>query len=123
MISVGLHPWHISKTNLNTCIDKLINLATLKNVFAIGEIGIDRAIDVAVNTQIAFFEAQLNIARAVKKPIIIHAVRSYSDIIPYLKKSTIPFIFHQFMGNSQQAKELIKHGAFLSFGKNLLQKN
>lgn len=121
LVSVGLHPWHISKTSLNACVDKLINLATLKNVFAIGEIGIDRAIAIDIKTQTAYFEAQLNIARAVKKPVIIHAVRSYSDILPFLKKSTIPFVFHQFQGNAQQAKELVKHGAFLSFGKNLFE--
>jgi TatD DNase family protein len=119
-ISVGLHPWHINKYNLTTCTDLLMDAVHLNNVFAVGEIGIDRAIDVPVSTQIQYFEAQLNIARAVQKPVVIHAVKSYSDLMPFLKKTKVPFIFHGFTGNIQQAKEILKFNAYLSFGKSLL---
>jgi TatD DNase family protein len=118
-LTVGLHPWFVNRMSLTTCSDKLVEAAVSKNVLAIGEIGIDRAIDTPIHTQLAYFDAQLNIARALQKPVIIHAVRSYSDIIPYLKKSKVPFIFHQFSGNRQQATELLKYNAYLSFGKNL----
>ncbi len=120
LVSVGLHPWHINKYNLTTCTDLLMDAVHLNNVFAVGEIGIDRAIDVPVSTQIQYFEAQLNIARAVQKPVIIHAVKSYSDLMPFLKKTKVPFIFHGFTGNIQQAKEILKFNAYLSFGKSLL---
>jgi TatD DNase family protein len=118
-LSVGLHPWFVNRMSIETCTDKLVEAAVVKTVLAIGEIGIDRAIEVPIHTQLIYFEAQLNIARALQKPVIIHAVRSYSDIIPYLKKSKVPFIFHQFSGNKQQASELLKYNAYLSFGKNL----
>ncbi|MBP9187621.1 MAG: TatD family hydrolase [Bacteroidia bacterium] len=120
MVSVGLHPWHINNYSINKCTDLLLDVANLTNVFAIGEIGIDRAIDIPVSTQLQFFDAQLNIARAVRKPVIIHAVKGYSDVMPYLKKSKVPFIFHGFTGNIQQAKEILKYNAYLSFGKSLL---
>lgn len=119
--SAGLHPWFINRMPVNECSDRLIDLATSEKVFAIGEIGIDRAIEIPVHTQLAYFDAQVNIARALQKPVIIHAVRSYSDMIPFLKKSKIPFIFHQFSGNIQQATELLKHQAYLSFGKGLFE--
>ena len=45
-------------------------IAVIENEF--GEIGIDRAIDVPVSTQIQYFEAQLNIARAVLGLSLIH---------------------------------------------------
>jgi len=118
-ISVGLHPWHVHTMNVNDCADKLIEIASSEKVLAIGEIGVDRSIEISVNTQFKYFETQLNVARALQKPVIIHAVRSYSDIIPYLKKTKVPFIFHQFQGNEQQAKELLKHNSYLSFGSNL----
>lgn len=121
MVSVGLHPWHIKKYNLTTCTDLLMDVVNLSNVFAVGEIGIDRAIDVPISTQMQYFEAQLNIARAVQKPVIIHAVKSYSDLMPFLKKSKVPFIFHGFTGNIQQAKEMLKYNAYLSFGKILFE--
>lgn len=121
MVSVGLHPWQIKKYNLTTCTDLLMDVVNLSNVFAIGEIGIDRAIDVPISTQMQYFEAQLNIARAVQKPVIIHAVKSYSDLMPFLKKTKVPFIFHGFTGNIQQAKEMLKYNAYLSFGKILFE--
>lgn len=121
MVSVGLHPWLLDKMTVKECTDKLIDLVTLDNVFAIGEIGLDRAIPTPMETQLKYFEAQLMVARAVAKPVILHAVKSYSDFISYQKKAKIPFIYHGFNGNLQQAKELIKNGAFLSFGKALWQ--
>lgn len=119
--SVGLHPWFLHQYTETQCADLLIEMATSEKVLAIGEIGIDKAIDTPLKTQLAYFEAQLNIARALQKPLIIHAVKSYSDFIPYLKKAKIPFIFHQFTGNTQQANELLKQQAYLSFGKNLFE--
>ena len=116
-VSVGLHPWHIHQMPLPQLSDRLIDLATQKNVWAIGEIGIDRSINTPISTQIQYFETQLNVARALQKPVIIHAVRSVSDLMPYLKKSKVPFVFHGFNGNIQQANELLKYSAKLSFGK------
>lgn len=117
--SVGVHPWFLNQYTETQCADLLIELASSEKVLAIGEIGIDKSIDTPIKTQLAYFEAQLNIARALQKPLIIHAVKSYSDFIHYLKKAKISFIFHQFSGNQQQANELLKYNAYLSFGKNL----
>lgn len=119
-VSVGLHPWFLKNYTLTQCTDLLMDVVNLSNVLAIGEIGLDRAIDTPLSTQIQYFDAQLNIARAVKKPVIIHAVKSYSDLMPFLKKTKVPFIFHGFTGNIQQAKEMLKYNAYLSFGKSLL---
>lgn len=120
-ISAGLHPWHIRNVNTIQLTDMLIEQATLRNVLAIGEIGLDKAIDVPMIDQVKVFEAQFQVARALQKPVILHTVRAYNEMIPYLKKTKVPFIFHGFSGNAQQAKELIKHGAVLSFGKGLWQ--
>jgi TatD DNase family protein len=120
-VSAGLHPWHLNRMKVNECMDQLIELATLPNVLAIGEIGIDKAIDTPLLKQIEYFDAQFTVAKAVQKPLIIHAVRSYTDFVPFLKKTKLPFIFHQFQGNEQQAKELLKYDVKLSFGKNLFE--
>lgn len=116
-VSAGLHPWHLNKMSVNECGDKLIELASNTHVLAIGEIGIDKAIETPLKTQLDYFDAQLNIARAFQKPVIIHAVKSYNDLMPFLKKTKVPFIFHGFTGNEQQAKELLKYNCKLSFGK------
>ncbi len=120
-VSVGLHPWFLDSMTVNECSDRLMDLAVLDKVWAIGEIGLDKAIETPISKQIPYFEAQLDIARALQKPVIIHAVRTYQELLPYLKKTRIPFIFHQFAGNKQQAAELLKYPCFLSFGKNLTE--
>jgi TatD DNase family protein len=120
-VSCGLHPWHIHKMSLNACGDRLIELASNPKVLAIGEIGLDKAIDTPLKQQLSYFDAQFNVARAYQKPIIIHAVRTYQDFIPFLKKTKVPFIFHGFNGNVQQAKELLKYNCKLSFGKNCIE--
>ncbi len=120
-LSVGLHPWHIQSVNSTQLTDILIEQATLRNVLAIGEIGLDKAIEIPMADQVKVFEVQFQVARALQKPVILHTVRAYNEMIPYLKKTKVPFIFHGFNGNAQQAKELIKNGAVLSFGKGLWQ--
>lgn len=118
-ISAGLHPWHIEQMSEDECYKKLKVLAASDKVLAIGEIGIDRSSTIPVDKQMSYFELQLHLAEEFKKPVILHAVRSYSDFLPYLKKSKVPFIFHRFNGNITQAKELLKYNCRLSFGKNL----
>ncbi len=86
---------------------------------AIGEIGMDLSISIPLNIQRQVFETQLDIALQKKTPVIIHAVKTYYDFVPYLKTAGVCFIFHQFNGNRQQAEALLEHGAILSFGKNL----
>lgn len=120
-VSAGLHPWYLNRMSVNECGDKLIELASSPYVLAIGEIGIDKAIATPLKTQLDYFDAQLNIARAFQKPVIIHAVKSYNDLMPFLKKSRVPFIFHGFAGNEQQAKELLKYNCKLSFGRSVFE--
>jgi len=118
-VSVGLHPWFIDLLSLDECMGKLTDIAMHPKVLAIGEIGLDKTIQIPMNKQLTYFDAQLTVAKATQKPVIIHAVKSYNEFIPFLKKTNTPFIFHQFHGNLQQAKELLKYHVKLSFGKNL----
>lgn len=117
-ISVGIHPWFAAEKNVNF-VEKMEAFLALENVVAIGEIGLDRVKNVSFSLQIATFEAQLFFAEKYQKPVILHCVKAISDIFPYLKKSAVPFIFHQFDGNEVQLKQLLPYPAYFSFGKNL----
>ena len=57
-LSVGLHPWHIQSVNSTQLTDILIEQATLRNVLAIGEIGLDKAIEIPMVDQVKVFEVQ-----------------------------------------------------------------
>lgn len=120
-VSVGLHPWHIETENVELQLRKVQNLASLKNVAAIGEAGLDRAIDTPINIQLQAFEAQVKIAEKVHKPMIIHCVRAYSDIFTLLKKyDSISMCLHGYTGNSQQTEAFLKlKNVYFSFGKQL----
>ncbi len=120
--STGIHPWSINKINVKEQLRVLAFVARDPKVCAIGECGIDRAIPINVERQIDIFDAHISIANNVNKPLIIHNVKAFSDFLFLIKKKpiTTPWIFHGFTGNLRIAKELIKHGAYLSFGHHLL---
>jgi len=120
--STGIHPWNIAKIKVKEQLKVLGYMARNPLVIAIGECGIDRAIPINVERQIDIFEAHIRIANQVDKPLIIHNVRAFADFLQLIKthKPHTPWIFHAYTGNLRIAKELIKEGAFLSFGHHLL---
>lgn len=118
-VSVGIHPWFVKKETLTEELEKLATLSPHHKVWAVGESGLDKFISIPFSLQKEAFENQLVIAEKLRKPMIIHAVKTYSEFIPYLKKANIPFIFHFFMGNETEANALLKYeNVYLSFGKN-----
>lgn len=121
--SVGLHPWHISEASFSSDIEKVRQAATKKNVVAIGETGLDRLTEASMDLQRDVFIRHLEIASDNKKPVIVHAVKSYPDIVEAYKNAgvEVKLIFHGFRGNRQIADQLIKHGFYLSFGQYILQ--
>ena len=88
------------------------------NIKAIGECGLDRACDVDFEIQKEVFITQIELSEQIAKPLIIHAVRTYPDIISIRKetKAKQTWIIHGFQGNEQSAEQLLKHGIYLSLG-------
>jgi TatD DNase family protein len=123
--SIGLHPWHVKDATFTRDIAAVNEAAGNPNVLAIGEIGLDKKIDVSYIDQLRAFEQQLEIAEKLKKPVIIHCVKAYDDILSLRKKSnhSIPWIIHWFNASEQIAGELIKGNCYLSFGKMLFKEN
>jgi TatD DNase family protein len=116
--SVGLHPWHIHESEFEFGVDQVRSSAANPRVIAIGETGLDKVVRIPYNLQRLAFEKQLDIAISAAKPVIIHCVRSYSEMLAYRKKSdqSIPWIFHWFNSDGQTASELIRKNCYLSFG-------
>jgi TatD DNase family protein len=121
-VSVGLHPWHVGKDNASSIIDLIQTSATYENVLAIGEIGLDRTTDTALSVQEMYFLKQIQIAESLNKPIIIHCVRCFPDILSIKKrvKASTPWLIHGFRNSNQIANDLIKQNCYLSFGEALL---
>lgn len=120
--SAGLHPWHIDSVNTEECLHSIELAMSQKNMLAVGECGIDRALSTAFAIQERYFKMQIDIAEKHSKPLIIHCVRAYSDLIriKIQSKSSVPWIIHGFQGNRQIAVQLIRNNFYFSVGESLL---
>jgi len=120
--SVGLHPWYIKQENIDKDFEELAQLAKHPNVLAIGECGLDRLIDLDMNIQEEVFIRQIHLAETLQKPVIIHCVKAFSDLIALKKKlkPSIPMIVHGFNNNAQICQQLVNHQFYLSLGSALL---
>ena len=121
--SIGIHPWNLKSQNLK--ISESQKLGDLEsqclgdlNIKAIGECGLDRACDVDFEIQKEVFMKQIELSEQIAKPLIIHAVRTYPDIISIRKetKAKQTWIIHGFQGNEQSAGQLLKYDICLSLG-------
>ena len=86
---------------------------------AVGECGIDKLCNTPIDIQVELLKAQISISEEFRKPLIIHCVRSYNEILE-LKKSILPsqpWIIHGFRGKPEVASMLIKAGMVLSIGE------
>ncbi len=121
-LSVGLHPWHLEQVDINKQLGLLEQVADRPEVVAIGEAGIDRAITIPYPKQEDAFMAQLSIAEQVRKPLIIHCVRAFPELLAILKKHppAVPVLVHGYRGNLDIARRLVDRGVYLSFGHILL---
>ena len=122
LFTSGIHPWHLDIINETECFQNLEQLADNENLLAIGECGLDRSVSIDFAEQKRVFIKQIEIAGRHHKPIIIHCVRAYSDLLNLKKKmkSDIPWIIHGFNGNQTILQSLVKHGFYFSAGESLL---
>ena len=121
--SIGIHPWHIDDNSINEDLKIIKSKLSLKECIALGECGLDKRIDKIYSTQINVFESQLDLLHHISKPVILHCVASFDEVISCKKNSglTSPFIIHGFSKNLQVAKQLLNQDFHLSFGKYLLK--
>lgn len=121
--SIGLHPWHIQDGDVKREMKALEDFAQHPLVLAIGEAGLDRCINTDWRTQSNILFKHAEIAETYQKPLIIHCVRAYSEIIA-LKKQFRPksaWILHGYQANAAITEQLIRNQFILSFGEILLK--
>ncbi|WP_276379949.1 TatD family hydrolase [Flavobacterium sp. H4147] len=121
--SIGIHPWYIKDGQIDFELKIIEEKLQNKNCLAVGECGLDKRIEMPLDKQISVFEKQLLLAEKYKKPIVIHCVAAFQEVIAVKKKLNIsvPLIIHGFSKNIQVAEQLIKEGFYISFGKYLLR--
>jgi TatD DNase family protein len=113
----GIHPWYVNEVNHISLIKTVKVIAGNPFLSAIGEAGFDKLRGPSSDLQKIVFEEQASIAEINKKPLIIHCVRAWNELIASHKslKPMMPWLIHGFRGSLQLAEQLLSRGMYLSF--------
>ena len=117
--SAGIHPDAVAD-DFEEKLKWIREISAHKNCIAIGECGLDGLIDVDEKLQQKAFLAQIEIANSLQKPLIIHCVKRFSQLLKFRKMSKVPMIVHGFNKRKTIGDDLLKNGLCLSFGKSVL---
>lgn len=116
LASAGIHPWEVDETS-TLKLPQLRQLLETKNIIALGEIGLDKTRGATMREQSKIFEQQICIANELRKPIIIHCVKAFDELLALKREMQTAAIIHGFRGKPQQMRSLCKAGFFISFGE------
>lgn len=113
--SYGIHPKDIGKD-----VGLMREIAQDPNCLAIGECGLDAFVQVDESLQERVFQQQILLANELEKPVIVHCVRRFSQLLKFNKIAHTPMIVHGFNKKKSIGEELLEKGFYLSFGVSFL---
>ncbi len=122
--AVGVHP-HDAKSFAPGDLDELSGLLARPRVRALGEIGLDYHYDFSErDVQRRVFAQQMDLARALGVPVVIHEREACADTLEILRQfPTVRGVCHCFSGSVETARELCRMGYMISFTGNITFKN
>ncbi|MCB8995098.1 MAG: TatD family hydrolase [Bacteroidales bacterium] len=122
-VSIGLHPWQITEKDNGEVSEVFSKLSGLENLMAIGEAGLDRAIKYSFNIQEEVFRKQIEISIQFNKPMIIHCVKAFPELIRIRREypRATPWIIHGFNSSQRVAADCIQNGMYISLSHRLFR--
>lgn len=124
--SVGLHPWKIgTEKEDNERMLVMEDALEIDHVIFVGECGLDKLAEAAPEEQIRAFSAQAFMAEEYQKPLIIHCVKAWNEVVELYKKNkpSVPWIFHGYNGSVELTRQLLDKKFMFSFGETLFCEN
>ncbi|HYO08669.1 MAG TPA: TatD family hydrolase [Tepidisphaeraceae bacterium] len=114
--AVGIHPNYSADAKVSD-VAALRELQADPCVVALGEMGLDYHYDKAPPAhQRAIFEAQLQLAADVAKPVVIHCREAVDDTLAVMRAfPAVPAVFHCFTGTRDEARRIVAAGYLLGF--------
>jgi len=114
--TVGYHP-HEAKLAPNNYLDKMISLLEHPKAIAVGEIGLDYYYNHSEKkTQIRIFREQLELAKDLDLPVIIHNREADDDLYKNIKRSKInKGVIHCYSSDIKYAQKIFDLGLLISF--------
>lgn len=102
----GIHPWYATDSNLAE-LEKYVS----RQGALLGECGLDRTRPYEMQEEV--FTAQLEMARAYGKIVVIHCVRAWDVMTGVLKRyGDLSFLFHRFQGTAETVRLLPENSYF-----------
>ena len=122
--AVGVHPYDAPYLKEED-ISKLKEMAKNEKVVAIGEIGLDYHFeDTDKEGQKRGFKRQIELAKELRLPYIVHDRDSHQDCFDIIKQSGyFRGVMHCFSGSAEFARQMINLGFYISFAGTVTFKN
>ena len=124
--NAGIHPEDCERVgDIDSALADIEALSSHPKVVAIGEIGLDYYHEpFDKNFQQEVFRKQLELARKLKMPVVIHDRDAHGDVDAILKEyRDVTAVLHSYSGSAEWARELVRDGRYISFSGVLTFKN
>lgn len=124
--AVGVHPDEVGTMDSGT-LERMRELCGEEKIVAVGEIGLDYYWDKENHDrQKEWFVRQMDVAREMKKPIIVHSREAAADTLQVMKDARageIGGVIHCFSYAKEMAREYLNMGFYLGIGGVVTFKN
>ena len=114
----GLHPWWQTERT-HGWRERLVEILIKHPDASVGETGLDLWMPSAdIEDQKAVLRDHLEVCRIVGRPVSIHCLKAWSDLLAVMKsEAPIPrgFLLHSYAGPAVMIDEWVELGAFFSF--------
>lgn len=116
--SVGIHPWKASEAGPEEW-KRLEEAVGHPSVLAIGEAGLDKLASADRMLQKEAFVRQISLSESVRKPLVIHCVKAFNELVELKKKlrPQMPWVVHGFRNNLNIACRLMQEDIYFSLGE------
>ena len=116
--SVGIHPWRVGG-RWEEEWELLRKAVTHPAVLAIGEAGLDKMTSTNPMLQKEVFERQILLAEEIGKPLVIHCVKAFNELVELKRKfrPSMPWVVHGFRNNVNIARMLLREDIRLAIGE------
>ena len=123
--AVGSHPDAADEVSEGVLEEYRMLCKQNPKIKAIGEIGLDYHYeDIPRQIQLEAFRAQMQLAKELDLPVIVHEREAHEDGMAVVKEfPEVTGVFHCYSGSAEMAKELVKRGWYIGFTGVLTFKN
>ena len=123
--AVGSHPDVADEVNEAVLAEYRTLVRENPKVKAIGEIGLDYHYeDIPREIQLRAFRAQMELARELKLPVIVHEREAHEDGMRIVHEfPDVKGVFHCYSGSAEMARQLVELGWYIGFTGVLTFKN